>query len=37
MGLLTWLAQNPGLTALTVLGLVLTVYLISVMVHPERF
>jgi hypothetical protein len=37
MGLATWLAQNPGLAALSAVALVLTVYLIFVMVHPERF
>ncbi len=37
MGLAAWLAQNPGLAALTAVALLLTVYLIYVMVHPERF
>jgi K+-transporting ATPase KdpF subunit len=37
MGLAAWVAQNPGLTALSVIALLLTVYLIYVMVHPERF
>ncbi|HTW76940.1 MAG TPA: potassium-transporting ATPase subunit F [Thermoplasmata archaeon] len=37
MGLATWLAQNPGLVALSVIALALTVYLIFVMAHPERF
>jgi K+-transporting ATPase KdpF subunit len=37
MGLASWLAQNPGLTALSVLALLLTAYLIYVMTHPERF
>jgi K+-transporting ATPase KdpF subunit len=37
MGLATWLAQNPGLTALSVLAVALTAYLIFVMAHPERF
>jgi K+-transporting ATPase KdpF subunit len=37
MGLASWLAQNPGLTALSVLALALGAYLVYVMVHPERF
>jgi K+-transporting ATPase KdpF subunit len=37
MGLATWLAQNPGLAALTVLALGLGAYLVYVMIHPERF
>ncbi len=37
MGLATWLAQNPGLVSLSAVAIALTVYLIFVMAHPERF
>jgi K+-transporting ATPase KdpF subunit len=37
MGLASWLAQNPGLTALSLIAVALTIYLILVMIHPERF
>jgi K+-transporting ATPase KdpF subunit len=37
MGLATWLAQNPGLAALSAIALLLTVYLLYVMIRPERF
>jgi K+-transporting ATPase KdpF subunit len=37
MGLASWLAQNPGLGALSLIALLLTAYLIYVMIHPERF
>ncbi len=37
MGLATWLAQNPGLVALSAVSIALTIYLIFVMAHPERF
>ncbi len=37
MGALGWVEQNLGLTVLTVLSLGLTVYLVYVMLHPERF
>ncbi len=37
MGLVTWLAQNPGLASLTLVATGLAVYLLYVMIHPERF
>jgi K+-transporting ATPase KdpF subunit len=37
MGLASWLAQNPGLVTLSAIAVLLTVYLIYVMIHPERF
>ena len=37
MGLLTALAQNLGLVSLSLIALGLTVYLLYVMVHPEKF
>ncbi len=32
-----WVAQNLGLTALTLISLALTLYLIYAMLHPEKF
>jgi len=32
-----WVAQNLGLTVLTVICLALTFYLVYSMVHPEKF
>jgi K+-transporting ATPase KdpF subunit len=37
MGLFEAIAQNLGLTTLTVLAVVLTIYLVYSMLHPERF
>jgi len=37
MGSLSWLADNLGLTVLTVLAVALSLYLIYVMIRPERF
>ena len=37
MGLLSAVAQNLGLTVLTVISVALVVYLAYSMVHPERF
>jgi K+-transporting ATPase KdpF subunit len=37
MGPISWLAENPGLTALTVVAVSLTVYLLYAMIHPEKF
>ena len=37
MGPISWLAQNLGLTALTLVAIGLTVYLLYAMIHPERF
>jgi len=37
MGLLETLAQNLGLTVLTVLSIALCGYLVFSMLHPERF
>jgi K+-transporting ATPase KdpF subunit len=37
MGSLDWVAHNLGLTALTLICVGLTVYLVYCMVHPERF
>ncbi len=37
MGAFGWVEQNLGLTVLTVLSLGLTVYLVYVMLRPERF
>jgi K+-transporting ATPase KdpF subunit len=34
---LGWVADNLGLTVLTVVAVALTAYLVYVMVHPERF
>ena len=33
----SWVAQNLGLTTLTLLCLALTLYLIYAMLHPEKF
>ncbi len=32
-----WLAQNLGLTVLTLVSVALTLYLVYAMLHPERF
>ena len=37
MGTVSEIAQNFGLITLTVLSLALTVYLLYVMIHPEKF
>jgi K+-transporting ATPase KdpF subunit len=37
MGLFDAIAQNLGLTTLTVLAAALTIYLVYSMLHPERF
>ncbi len=37
MGVLEAVAQNLGLTVLTVVSLALVLYLAYSMVHPERF
>lgn len=37
MGPLDWVVHNLGLVALTGVSVVLTVYLLYSMVHPERF
>jgi len=37
MGPLDEIAQNLGLTTLTVVAVVLTIYLVYSMLHPERF
>jgi K+-transporting ATPase KdpF subunit len=37
MGLVSTLAQNLGLTSLTVIAVALTLYLLYVMIHPEKF
>ena len=37
MGILAAIAQNLGLVSLTVISVVLTAYLASSMLHPERF
>jgi len=37
MGPLTWVTDNLGLTCLTVLATALSIYLIYVMIRPERF
>ncbi|MCI4338993.1 MAG: K(+)-transporting ATPase subunit F [Thermoplasmata archaeon] len=37
MGLVSALAQNLGLTSLTVIAVALTLYLLYVMIHPEKF
>jgi K+-transporting ATPase KdpF subunit len=37
MGPLDTIAQNLGLTTLTVIAVVLTLYLVYSMIHPERF
>ena len=37
MGLASALVQNLGLASLTVLALALTLYLLYVMIHPEKF
>ncbi len=33
----SWIAQNLGLTTLTLVCLALTCYLIYSMIHPEKF
>jgi len=37
MGLLAALAANLGLATLTLLSVALTIYLLYVMIHPEKF
>ena len=37
MGLLSTIVQNLGLTTLTVIAVILTIYLVYSMLHPERF
>jgi hypothetical protein len=37
MGSLGWVVQNVGLLALTLICVVLTLYLVYCMIHPERF
>ncbi|HXY46880.1 MAG TPA: K(+)-transporting ATPase subunit F [Thermoplasmata archaeon] len=37
MGFLELVAQHLGLVVLTVLGVLLTIYLVYSMLHPERF
>jgi F subunit of K+-transporting ATPase (Potass_KdpF) len=37
MGASGWVADNLGLTVLTVVCLVLTFYLVYAMIHPEEF
>jgi K+-transporting ATPase KdpF subunit len=37
MGTVSALAQNLGLVSLTVLSIALTIYLLYVMIHPEKF
>jgi K+-transporting ATPase KdpF subunit len=37
MGPLDTIAQNLGLTTLTVIAVILTIYLVFSMLHPERF
>lgn len=37
MGLVAALAHNLGLLSLSLIALALTVYLLYVMVHPEKF
>ncbi len=37
MSLVHWLAENPGLVVLTLLGFALTGYLVYAMLHPEEF
>ncbi len=37
MGALDWVTAHLGLAVLTVLACGLAVYLVYVMVHPERF
>jgi K+-transporting ATPase KdpF subunit len=37
MGFLAGLAQHTGLLTLTVISVVLTIYLVYSMLHPERF
>jgi len=37
MGLVATIAHNLGLLTLSLLALALTVYLLYIMVHPERF
>jgi K+-transporting ATPase KdpF subunit len=37
MGASGWVAQNLGLTALTLVCLALTFYLVYAMIHPEDF
>ena len=37
MGPLGWVVDHFGLVVLTVLAIVLTIYLVYSMVHPERF
>lgn len=37
MGLVSALAQNLGLASLTAIAVALTLYLLYVMIHPEKF
>ncbi len=37
MGLVSALAHNFGLVTLTAIAVLLTIYLLYVMIHPERF
>jgi len=37
MGTFGWVAQNLGLTVLTLVCLALTFYLVYAMIHPEEF
>jgi K+-transporting ATPase KdpF subunit len=37
MGLLDALVQNLGLMTLTTIAVILTIYLVYSMLHPERF
>jgi K+-transporting ATPase KdpF subunit len=37
MGPVSALAQNLGLVTLTAIAIALTVYLLYVMIHPEKF
>ena len=34
---LAWVADNLGLTVLTLIAVALSAYLVYVMVHPEKF
>ncbi len=37
MGLLAALLHNLGLATLTLISVALTIYLVYVMIHPEKF
>jgi F subunit of K+-transporting ATPase (Potass_KdpF) len=37
MGPLDWVAENLGLTVLTLVCVGLTLYLVYTMIHPEEF